>query len=205
MSCVAELDAILQSMLALKPPGVTGGKIQSITTLCNANIQVRLLIAMLSLVSKPQATATNFSGSLQSETVLIQRVYTHFKKAPASHKLGVLYVVDSVTRAWVEQARKAGQTFGPSAPDGTFAAGVNRVTELLPSFMTDILTNCPEEQKVRFLERMLGAIDQMVISIDACTAVATVIGPYKNMKILPSFVLFCNSYSRIFLRIRLDC
>ncbi|CAD6590322.1 MAG: hypothetical protein ASARMPREDX12_004254 [Alectoria sarmentosa] len=140
MSCVAELDAILQSMLALKPPGVTGGKIQSITTLCNANIQ--------------------------SETVLIQRVYTHFKKAPASHKLGVLYVVDSVTRAWVEQARKAGQTFGPSAPDGTFAAGVNRVTELLPSFMTDILTNCPEEQKVRSLESMLGAMDQMVISID---------------------------------------
>lgn len=126
MSCVAELDAILQSMLALKPPGVTGGKISSITTLCNANIQ--------------------------SETVLIQRVYTHFKKAPASHKLGVLYVVDSVTRAWVEQARKAGQTFGPSAPDGTFAAGVNRVTELLPSFMTDILTNCPEEQKARLLK-----------------------------------------------------
>ncbi len=161
--------------------------------------------AFFCYVSKPQATATNFFGSLQSETVLIQRVYTHFKKAPASHKLGVLYVVDSVTRAWVEQARKAGQTFGPSAPDGTFAAGVNRVTELLPSFMTDILTNCPEEQKVRFLERMLGAIDQMVISIDACTAVAIVIGPYKNMKILPSFVLFCNSYSRIFLRIRLDC
>lgn len=126
MSCVAELDAILQSMLALKPPGVTAGKIQSITTLGNANIQ--------------------------SETVLIQRVYTHFKKAPASHKLGVLYVVDSVTRAWVEQARKAGQTFGPAAPDGTFAAGVNRVTELLPSFMTDILTNCPEEQKARLLK-----------------------------------------------------
>lgn len=88
----------------------------------------------------------------QSETVLIQRVYTHFKKAPVTHKLGVLYVVDSVTRGWVEQARKAGQTVGPSAPDGTFAAGVNRVTELLPSFMSDIITNAPEEQKVRFLE-----------------------------------------------------
>ncbi|MCJ1450305.1 hypothetical protein MMC28_000635 [Mycoblastus sanguinarius] len=125
-SCVAELDSILQSMLALKPPGVTSGKIQSITALCNANIK--------------------------SETVLIQRVYTHFKKAPPTHKLGVLYVVDSVTRAWVEQARKAGQAFGPSAPDGTFAAGVNRVTELLPSFMTDIIANAPEEQKARLLK-----------------------------------------------------
>ena len=120
-----------------------------------------------------RTTITNLSGPSQSETVLIQRVYTHFKKAPASYKLGVLYVVDSVTRAWVEQARKAGQTFGPSAPDGTFAAGVNRVTELLPSFMTDILTNCPEEQKVRIPENMFGAPDQLVISIGACTAVAT--------------------------------
>ncbi|KAK4691204.1 protein NRD1, partial [Lecanoromycetidae sp. Uapishka_2] len=125
-SCVVELDAILQSMLSLKAPGVTSGKIASITALCNANIQ--------------------------SETVLIQRIYTHFKKAPATHKLGVLYVVDSVTRAWVEQARKNNQTPGPSAADGTFAAGVNRVTELLPSFMNDTITNAPEEQKARVLK-----------------------------------------------------
>lgn len=191
MSCVAELDTILQSMLALRPPGVTGGKIQSITALCNANIQVRCPHIKPCLL--PYAAVTDLSGSPQSETVLIQRVYTHFKKAPSSHKLGVLYVVDSVTRAWVEQARKAGQTFGPSAPDGTFAAGVNRVTELLPSFMTDILTNCPEEQKVRFLDGMLGAMDQLVISIGACTAVAILICPHKNKKIRHSPVLFCNS------------
>lgn len=190
MSCVAELDTILQSMLALKSPGVTGGKIQSITSLCNANIQVRLLMITFPF---PSSIATNLSDFPQSETVLIQRVYTHFKKAPASHKLGVLYVVDSVTRAWVEQARKAGQIFGPTAPDGTFAAGVNRVTELLPSFMTDILTNCPEEQKVRFLESMLGIMDQLVISIGACTAVVTLICTHKNKKILPSSVLVCNS------------
>lgn len=189
MSCVAELDTILQSMLALKPPGVTGGKIQSITTLCNANIQVRLFI------SNPSYFKQRLLTSLipQSETVLIQRVYTHFKKAPASHKLGVLYVVDSVTRAWVEQARKAGQTFGPSAPDGTFAAGVNRVTELLPSFMTDILTNCPEEQKVRLLESTFGVTDQLVTSNSACTAMAAVIYPLKNKKMLPFPVLVCNS------------
>ena len=40
---VAELDGVLQSMLSLKPPGVTGGKISSVTALCNANIQVRTL------------------------------------------------------------------------------------------------------------------------------------------------------------------
>lgn len=41
-SCVADLDGILQSMLLLKAPGVTGSKIASITALCNENIQVCL-------------------------------------------------------------------------------------------------------------------------------------------------------------------
>ncbi|KAL8776167.1 MAG: hypothetical protein Q9194_003320 [Teloschistes cf. exilis] len=122
-SCVAELDAILQSMLVMKAPGVSGSKISSITQLCGANIQ--------------------------SESVLIQKIYTHFKKAPGTHKLGVLYVVDSVTRSWVEQARKAGQQPAASAPYGTYGAGVYRVTELLPMLMTDIVNTAPEDQKAR--------------------------------------------------------
>ncbi|KAK6373380.1 hypothetical protein LTS17_008400 [Exophiala oligosperma] len=122
-SAVAELDSILQSMLNLKPPGVSGSKITAITSLCTANIQ--------------------------SESVLIQKIYTHFKKTPGTHKLGVLYVVDSVTRQWVDQARKAGQQIGSGASDGTFAAGVNRVTELLPVLMNDIITTAPEDQKVK--------------------------------------------------------
>ncbi|KAM5440180.1 hypothetical protein McanMca71_002799 [Microsporum canis] len=120
-SAVAELDGYLHSMLSLKPPGVSGSKINGITSLCTANIQ--------------------------SESVLIQKIYTHFKRAPGTHKLGVLYVVDSVTRQWVDLARKAGQQIGGSAPDGTYAAGVNRVTELLPVLMTDIINNAPEDQK----------------------------------------------------------
>ncbi|KAF7712470.1 Uncharacterized protein PECH_003270 [Penicillium ucsense] len=120
-SAVAELENYLQSMLALKPPGVSGTKIQGITALCNANVQ--------------------------NESVLIQKIYTHFKKTPGTHKLGVLYVVDSVTRQWVEAARKAGQPSGSAAPDGTFAAGVNRVTELLPVLMADIINNAPNDQK----------------------------------------------------------
>jgi protein NRD1 len=121
-SAVAELDSILQSMLNLKPPGVSGSKITSITTLCTANVQ--------------------------SESVLIQKLYTHFKKTPGTHKLGVLYVLDSVTRQWVDQAKKSGQQLGSGAPDGTFAAGVTRVTELLPVLMNDIIATAPDDQKV---------------------------------------------------------
>lgn len=80
--------------------------------------------------------------------MLVGKIYTHFKKAPGTHKLGVLYVVDSVTRQWVDQARKSGQQVNSSAADGTFAAGVHRVTELLPSLMNDIISSAPDDQKV---------------------------------------------------------
>lgn len=61
----------------------------------------------------------------------------------------MLYVVDSVTRKWTEQAKTAGQPITSSAQDGTFAAGVHRVKELLPVLMNDIITTAPEDQKVR--------------------------------------------------------
>jgi len=62
----------------------------------------------------------------------------------------VLYVVDSVTRRWVEQAKQHGQPINSSATDGTYAAGVHRVTELIPVLMNDILQSAPAEQKVRY-------------------------------------------------------
>ncbi|KAK4121785.1 hypothetical protein N657DRAFT_576698 [Parathielavia appendiculata] len=120
-SAVAELEASLQAMLSLKPPGVSGSRITNITALCVASVQY--------------------------ESVLIQKLFTHFKKAPGTHKLGVLYVVDSVTRKWLDQAKAQGQTPSLSAPDGTFAAGVHRVTELIPILMNDIIATAPEDQK----------------------------------------------------------
>ncbi|KAF3765819.1 hypothetical protein M406DRAFT_226994, partial [Cryphonectria parasitica EP155] len=120
-SAVADLETNLLAMLALKPPGVSGSRISAITALCIANVQ--------------------------SESVLIQKIFTHFKKAPGTHKLGVLYVVDSVTRKWLEQAKQQGQPVNSAAPDGTFAAGVNRVTELMPVLMNDIISSAPQDQK----------------------------------------------------------
>jgi hypothetical protein len=123
---------------------------------------------------------TNCFLSLQNESVLIQKIYTHFKKAPGTHKLGVLYVVDSVTRQWVDAARKAGQPSGSAAPDGTFAAGVNRVTELLPVLMTDIINNAPDDQKVRFRCNMQRLPSQWVCGH---------IRPYKTFYVYPANTL----------------
>jgi protein NRD1 len=80
----------------------------------------------------------------------MQKIYTHFKKAPATHKLGVLYVVDSIARYWVDVTRQAGRPPRSAAPDGTFASGVDRVTKLLPILMTDIINNAPQDQKVTY-------------------------------------------------------
>ena len=63
----------------------------------------------------------------------------------------MLYVVDSVTRQWVEKARQAGQVPpGSAAADGTFASGVQKMTELLPVMMNELIQTAPENQKVRF-------------------------------------------------------
>jgi hypothetical protein len=42
-SAVADLEAGLQAMAGMKPPGVSGSRIASLTSLCVANIQARPL------------------------------------------------------------------------------------------------------------------------------------------------------------------
>ena len=92
------------------------------------------------------------SPVLQSESVITQRLYRHFKRTPGTHKLGVLYVVDSVTRQWIEKKnRQSSQDLaGSSAPDGTFASGIHKITELLPSLIDDLAQNAPSDHKVSF-------------------------------------------------------
>ena len=148
-SAVADLETGLQAMLNLKPPGVSGSRITSLTSLCLSNIQVCFFKDREKSRNHPRwDIVANKLTWLQSESVLIQKIYTHFKKAPGTHKLGVLYVVDSVTRKWLEQAKAQGQAVNSSAPDGTYGAGVNRVTELMPVLMNDILQSAPQEHKV---------------------------------------------------------
>ena len=79
---------------------------------------------------------------------MIQKLYTHFKKAPATHKLGVLYVVDAVVRKWTDLARSSGQDTSSNAEDGTYGAGVNKIRELLPPLMNDIITSASKTHQV---------------------------------------------------------
>lgn len=84
----------------------------------------------------------------------MQKIYTHFRRAPATHKLGVLYVIDAVTRQWIDKAGSTGPEIAASSPqDGTFAAGVQKIAELLPQMMTDLISNAPYDQKVSCINR----------------------------------------------------
>ncbi|TKX19501.1 RNA polymerase II-binding domain-containing protein 2 [Elsinoe australis] len=124
MSQVDELDALLQSLQALKPPGASKSKITAITQFCVDNIHL--------------------------DSTIAQKLYSNFRKTLPTHKLGILFVLDSVTRQWIEKAKASGQELGiGSAPNGTYASGVQRMTELLPSLIDETLRMAPSDQKAK--------------------------------------------------------
>ena len=62
----------------------------------------------------------------------------------------MLFVVDSVTRQWLERAKQAGQDpFAAAAPDGTYASGVQRMTDILPVLAEDTIKLAPQTADVR--------------------------------------------------------
>jgi protein NRD1 len=71
----------------------------------------------------------------QVEPAFVDSLVNAFRRTPVSHKLGVLYIIDSITRQWV-------------ASGAAHAGGVRRMTDNLPSLMTELLPVTPEGQKV---------------------------------------------------------
>ncbi|QIX01601.1 hypothetical protein AMS68_007118 [Peltaster fructicola] len=122
---LSDLDPLLASLNELKAPGANKSKIASITSICVKNIQ--------------------------AEQSIVQSFYRALKKAPATHKLGALYVIDSVIRQWTDKAKKAGQELhlegsGRGEP-GTYSAALKRVAELMPALLDDTLKVIPADQK----------------------------------------------------------
>ncbi|EME47566.1 hypothetical protein DOTSEDRAFT_50941 [Dothistroma septosporum NZE10] len=122
-STVNDLDGLLSSLNQLKPPGASKNKIATITQICVNNIQ--------------------------AESTIVQTFYRALKKAPATHKLGALYVIDSVIRQWIDAAKKNGQNLHIEGRGemGSYPAAVKRVTELMPALFDDIMKGIPEDQK----------------------------------------------------------
>ncbi|OAA57350.1 enth/vhs [Akanthomyces lecanii RCEF 1005] len=134
-----ELETDLDSMLSRKAPGASRTCINRLTTLCVANVEVHrpLLIAMVYLLIQ----------ETQFEAILIPKIHARFRETPNTHKLGVLYVIDSATRGWLLQARANKQDLSRPASDGTYVAAVHRVTQLLPGLMRAMNECAPDDQK----------------------------------------------------------
>lgn len=82
---------------------------------------------------------------LQSDSAIVQKIVQRYKNSAVTHKLGVIYVVDSVARQWVEKAKASGQAISKNAAPGTFASGVQKVTDALPGLMSDLIETAPEK------------------------------------------------------------
>ncbi|KAJ8610909.1 hypothetical protein MRB53_038297 [Persea americana] len=138
-STVPELDALLQGLSELKPPGITKSRIASITAFCTENIK--------------------------SEVFIVLKIRNHSKCAPATHKLGLIYILDSVTRQWLANAAGSeASTQSSQSTMGTFTSGVRRMTEILPELMTDLIALAPSDQLVTILSLLDVASKSLTIT-----------------------------------------
>ncbi|KZL86236.1 rna recognition domain-containing protein [Colletotrichum incanum] len=126
---VLALEAALKAIPDHRAPGITGTRIAAMTSICVENVQY--------------------------ESALVQKLFTYFMMATPPYKLGFLYVVDSVVRKWLVQARSRQQVCDENAADGTCGAGVHRLTVLMPNFIDDLLRALPDGHKDK-LHKLIG-------------------------------------------------
>lgn len=108
-------DQILKELPTLAAPGVSGSRIKELSNIA----------------------CTDFDK--EKESKIVAALYSSCKSAAPSHKLGTLYVVDSVTRKLKDGAVASNETIDASAPDGTFASAVYKIGQLIESLMDDAL------------------------------------------------------------------
>lgn len=135
-----ELDALLQSLPSLKPPGVNKKSVETATRICMdpQNLSVR------NLESCKPSPPSNLTLAAQVEPYFVDVLLGNLRRSPESHKLGVLYIIDSIMRQWV-------------VTGATHAGGVRKMTDNLPSIMNDYIPVVPEAQKVR-LEKSIALL-----------------------------------------------
>ena len=122
-----ELDSLLQSLQGLKPPGVNKTKVDSITKICTSPDNISVCDALSLDASKADHVE-------QKQGSIVDIIVKNFNRSPPTHKLGVMYIVDSVTRQW-----KAAGT--------AWTAGINKMADVFPGLMDNLLPVAPDTQK----------------------------------------------------------
>ncbi|ODV81619.1 uncharacterized protein CANTADRAFT_46203 [Suhomyces tanzawaensis NRRL Y-17324] len=110
---VEEFESILKEIPTLKAPGVSGSRIKRLTDIAVKNVD--------------------------QESKIITTLYANCKAVPSSHKLGVVYVVDSIVRGYTTEAKQRNQAINSLAPEGSYGAAVYKISELIESILDDAL------------------------------------------------------------------
>ncbi|RKP32517.1 hypothetical protein METBISCDRAFT_12140 [Metschnikowia bicuspidata] len=113
MSVVSEFGDKLRELATLKAPGVSGTRIKKLTSLAVQNVA--------------------------DEASIIAELDVCCRAMPSSHRLGALYVVDSIVRIYTDEAKKRNQSVSSLAPEGTFASGVHRISLLVEGLIDNAL------------------------------------------------------------------
>ncbi|SCU95878.1 LAFA_0G02872g1_1 [Lachancea sp. 'fantastica'] len=90
---------------------------------------------------------------VDQEPQLMQLVIDYSRETLATHKLGSLYIIDSIGRAYLEQARAQDDYIKPTAREGSCAHGVYLLGEAIQELLGDAVKNSDEDhrEKIRTL------------------------------------------------------
>ncbi|SCU96814.1 LADA_0H02894g1_1 [Lachancea dasiensis] len=92
---------------------------------------------------------------VEEEPQLMQMVIGYSKDTADTHKLGSLYIIDSIGRAFLEQARSRDEYIKPTAKVGSCAHGVYVLGEAIQELLGEAISKSSEDHK----EKILTLID----------------------------------------------
>ncbi|GME94461.1 unnamed protein product [[Candida] boidinii] len=121
MSDTVEFETIFKQIFDLKIPGVSGSRIRKLTVLADENVK--------------------------EESKLIPKLLDLYKITPNTHKLGGLYIVDSIARSYKEKAIKDDVEINDESPEGTYASGFLKIQKNAIQLIDEIIPNANEDIK----------------------------------------------------------
>lgn len=110
----------LESFKELKS-GISGSRIKKLTTFALENVK--------------------------DEEKIVDAIITYAKTCPDSHKLGSLYIIDSIGRAYLDEARARDDYIKPTARIGSAAHGVYTLGESIQELLVTAISKGSEDHK----------------------------------------------------------
>ena len=84
---------------------------------------------------------------VDQEEQLISLIVEYSKTCPDSHKLGSLYIIDSIGRAYLDEARYKEEYIKPTAKSGSCAHGVYLLGEAIRDLLSEAISKSSDDHK----------------------------------------------------------